>query len=531
MDAEEVITLYNNVQKEKQDAESWAAELKKFVYPFSPTGLPGKFSLLGVDLKNLHDSTAVRSNQRLAAAHQSFLSDPGKLWFTFEPSAALGSAIQKSGPVKKWLRDCAERTYQALAESNFYTVNHQALLDRCGFGTGSYYGGISNENRLMFSYVPFDSFVFAEDEQGMPNLLIRQFEWNAVQAARWLGGVEKLSKDMQDAYRDDVERVNKKFTILHAVGRKEKFDPMKEKEYFSYYVEKGSKHLLEEGGFNEFPYMVSRFLKWLGPWGLAPARLCWSNILSLQYGRRVTRMLGELKAFPRLKISKDLVGRVNMKPGGQTVIGNMDGNLPAEWATIGDYREVMNEMELDRQEVRSAFYLDMLDLFGAQSGNMTATEVNARLEERLLAFSPTFCQHLNDFRPMMLRIFRLMLEARLFDMNIPRELMIETPAGGQEFNPQALPDVVYNSKFAQLMKQVQVSGLVGSQETIASMARFDPSVAARFDYDFAAQEVVRGMGVPEGFVRSDKEKEVALKEMQERMMQTQLPAGEGESTN
>ena len=527
MDGEEVVSLYSSLEKEKQDAASWASELKKFVYPFSPTGLPSSFSFLGVGLKNLHDSTAVRANQRLAAAHQSFLSDPGKLWFSFEPSAALGSTIQKSGPVKKWLRDCAERTYQALAESNFYTVNHQALLDRCGFGTGSYYGGISNDNRLMFSYVPFDSFVFSEDEQGMPNLLIRRFEWNAVQAARWLGEAKKLNRAMKDAYEDETERVKKKFTILHAVGRKEKYDPLTEKEYFSFYIEKGSKDVLEEGEFGEFPYMVSRFLKWVGPWGLAPARLCWSNILSLQYSRRITRTLGELKAFPRLKITKDLVGRVSLRPGGWTVVSAADAGFPSEWGTVGDYREVMNEMEMDRQEVRSAFYLDMLDLFGAQTGQMTATEVNARLEERLLAFSPTFCQHLNDFRPMMLRIFRLMLDAGLFDPNVPSELMIPNGLGGKEFNPKALPDVVYNSKFAQLMKQVQLSGLVGSQETIANMAKFDPGVIARFDFDFAAQEVARGMGVPEGFIRNDKEKEGALKEMQERMMMEQSSAGEG----
>lgn len=221
------------------------------------------------------------------------------------------------------------------------------------------------------------------------------------------------------------------------------------------------------------------------------------------------------------------MGRVSLRPGGWTVVSAADAGFPIEWGTVGDYREVMNEMEMDRQEVRSAFYLDMLDLFGAQTGQMTATEVNARLEERLLAFSPTFCQHLNDFRPMMLRIFRLMLDAGLFDPNVPSELMIPNGLGGKEFNPKALPDVVYNSKFAQLMKQVQLSGLVGSQETIANMAKFDPGVIARFDFDFAAQEVARGMGVPEGFIRNDKEKEGALKEMQERMMMEQSSAGEG----
>lgn len=38
MDGEEVVSLYSSLEKEKQDAASWASELKKFVYPFP---LPG----------------------------------------------------------------------------------------------------------------------------------------------------------------------------------------------------------------------------------------------------------------------------------------------------------------------------------------------------------------------------------------------------------------------------------------------------------------------------------------------------------
>lgn len=51
MDGEEVVSLYSSLEREKQDAASWASELKKFVYPFSPTGLPSSFSFLGVGLK------------------------------------------------------------------------------------------------------------------------------------------------------------------------------------------------------------------------------------------------------------------------------------------------------------------------------------------------------------------------------------------------------------------------------------------------------------------------------------------------
>lgn len=43
MNGEEVISLYNNLEREKQDAASWASELKKFVYPFPLPGCPAVF--------------------------------------------------------------------------------------------------------------------------------------------------------------------------------------------------------------------------------------------------------------------------------------------------------------------------------------------------------------------------------------------------------------------------------------------------------------------------------------------------------
>lgn len=524
MNADGVIALYDGLRGDKQDAKCWADELRKFVLPFSPTALQSKFNFMGVDLKSLHDSTAVRANERLAAAHQSFLSDPGKLWFCFKPSAAMGDGVAKNSTVKKWLAGCAERIYQALAESNFYTVNHQALLDRCGLGTGSFFGGIGNDGRLLFSYVPFDSFVFSEDDHGLPSLLIREFEQTADQAAAFFGGVDRLGDLMRTAYDDVVQRYKRKFTVLHAVGRRDRFDPRSEREFFSVYVAREDKHVLEEGDFEHFPYMVSRFLKWMGQYGVCPGRLCWPDILDLQFGRRVMRVLSELKAFPRTKSSADVVGRINFRPGGNTVVGKLDASLPVTWADGGSYQEVLAEMELHRQSVREAYYLDMIDLFGSGNSGMTATEVNARLEDRLMAFSPTFCQHLNDFRPMMLRIFALMFRARLLDVDhVPRELMIEHEDGSAVFNPQAMPKVVYTSKFAQLMEQVHVNGVLAVTDDVKNMVELCPSIMHRFDFDFGVQELARGRNVPEGFIRDDEEARAAEERVM--AMQAAMQAG------
>lgn len=517
-----MVGLWNRLAESKSDADSWASYLRQYVYPLSPTNLAQKINSLGMELSAVHDDTAIRACERLAAAHQSYLTDPAKIWFSYEPSTKLGELHKKSTKVKKWLRDCAEKTFQALAESNFYTVLHQAVLDRVGLGTGCFYGGISNTGKLMFIYVPFDSFRFEEDEYGMPNVLVRRMEMTASQALSWFGGEEKLSKEMRDSLSDPKECHIKKYTVYHYVGKATHPQKNDGKAYESIYVAEDGKHILEKGGFKEFPYAVTRFLKYAGPYGVAPGRLCWSSILNLQGARKAQRLLGNLKAYPRIKASAELVGRVSMKVGGVTVVKEGE-QLPVEWATVGTYSELDKEISNERDIVKSSYYLDMLDLFGQHNRQMTATEVNARIEERLMAFSPTFCQHLYDFRPMMLRIFRLMYEARIFDVdNVPQELLQANIMGGVDFNADALPDIVYNSKFAQLMKQVHNQGLINSIQAIQAFGSIDPSVLARYDMDYGCSEIVRGYDAPEAFLVSDVEREQKLAEQAQQMQQQQM---------
>lgn len=522
MKAGDVIELWGRLGESKSDAESWARRLRQFVYPLSPDRLDMKFRSLGVELSQVHDDTAIRACERLAAAHQSYLSDPGKIWFSYEPSAKLGVRSKKSQAVTKWLRDCADKTFQALSESNFYTVLHQAVLDRVGIGTGCFYGGMSNEGKLMFTYVPFDCFRFEEDEYGMPSVLIREIQMTAAQAVGWFGGAEALPDGMKEALGDEKEMHIRKFRIYHYVGKSTDEAKSGGFRYESVYVSGEEGKEIERGGFNEFPYVVTRFLKYAGPYGVSPGRLCWSSIMNLQYARKGQRLLGNLKAYPRVKASAELVGRIDMRAGGVTVVKD-DERLPVEWATVGSYGELDKEIENERQIIKESYYLDMLDLFGSHSRQMTATEVNARMEERMLVFSPTFCQHLNDFRPMMLRIFRLMYAGRLFDMeNVPQELLKANEYGGVEFNEEAMPDVVYNSKFTQLMKQVHNNGLQQSMAIIQGCAQLDPSILARYDMDYGCSEMVRGLNAPEAFMRSDKEKEEALMRQQMAAMQAAM---------
>ena len=67
----------------------------------------------------------------------------------------------------------------------------------------------------------------------------------------------------------------------------------------SVYLSLDDQVIVEEGGYMEFPYLVTRFLKWgSGPYGLAPGRLVFPAIQQVQFLNRILDTLGEVAAFP-----------------------------------------------------------------------------------------------------------------------------------------------------------------------------------------------------------------------------------------
>ena len=89
----------------------------------------------------------------------------------------------------------------------------------------------------------------------------------------------------------------------------------------SVYLSLDDQVIVEEGGYMEFPYLVTRFLKWgSGPYGLAPGRLVFPAIQQVQFLNRILDTLGEVAAFPRILELANQIGEVDLRAGGRTVI-------------------------------------------------------------------------------------------------------------------------------------------------------------------------------------------------------------------
>lgn len=510
----EYSALYESLLPQRASFDSWATTLRDFIRPFSPTALERPLVMPdGLVLASLWDATAVRACERLAAAHQSNITTPFKRWFELRPSVASGIAADND--CQKWFSVCQDTMFSALAESNFYEKSFEAYNDRVGFGTGCLYAGVTDEGKLTFSCVPFGSYVCAENEYGDVNLLIRCYEVTAVQAVRF-HGVKSLPMDMLDAYNDEKLRYTKKFEVLHTVREREKFyagrKGPKNMPYESVYVERSSGAILEESGMEEFPFLVTRFLKLGLVYGYSPGMRCFSDIVGIQRIARIQSILAELQAFPRVKQPAELDGRVNFRPGGVTTVKQGLGDQLKEWGTVGNYPTAVNERAVYEKAINDAFFINDLQVFEAVKRQMTATEAAERADERLSVFAQTFCQFISDLRPVMGRIFNLLYRAKCFP-KAPGAVLTASRRTGN-LVPQ-VPEIVYTSKFAQKMREIQNQGMATFINMLPAFLNLGPEwgrVLDLFDEEGTALELARGVGYPEKLIRSS----VKLKDFRER---------------
>ena len=129
---------------------------------------------------------------------------------------------------------------------------------------------------------------------------------------------------------------------------------------------------------------------------------------------------------------------------------------------------------------------------------MTAAEVYARENERVMLFSPSFTLFACDFRPLMERIFALLFRRGAF----PRP-----PASAQQTDAEgrasvAMPQVVYQGRIAMVMRRIRSEGIERALQRLQNMAGLNPELVDHVDLDRTFRLAARMDGAPEEVLRS-----------------------------
>jgi hypothetical protein len=492
----------------------------------------------------LHEENAKDENERicsqanidilkLASAHMSYIYPSGHQWFKFE-SWKAAEPDETEDESDSWFAYASDVSRREIERSNFYSELHSAIIDSCTTGSGLMHIGIdSNNDVLVFNHVPAGTFGVAQNAQHVVDTAARKFKYTPAQLEEAFG-LEALTNDMREAYNDAGRRYDFKeaVEVWHLVAPSRDFygdnDHTRVFPYVSVYLSPRDKKILKEEQMEEFPYVCFRFVNYgNSPYGVSPLLAIEGDIDALMKAEDVLTLLGQRAALPSVIIPPDMVGEVDLRAGGQTVIPMqyINAQVPREWAMPGNYQIGIDQVERLNKKIDDALYVSVLQIISQTDRYMTATEVNSREAEKLMTFTPVFTQAQVDGRQMMNRIFALLVRAQKINLEkMPDELVQVEQLDDAQNIKLLTPKMSYIGRLAQAMERIQSSAADGFLAKLLQVtsATQDPTGLSLINWQKYWRKEAYSCGMPACYLKTEEQVKREMQELQMMREQQQM---------
>lgn len=496
----------------KQERSSWIPEwqsINKTLLPRSGRFLTTDRNKGGSRTNNIYDSTGTRALRILGAGLMGGATSPARPWFRL---STPDKDLANSANVKAWTSQVTTIMLDIFARSNTYRALHNIYEELGGFGTASSIMLDDFKDVLRQYPQTIGEFCIGTDHRQVVNCVSREFDTTVgalvgefvVQpngSMKW-DVVSQAVKNMWDNGMTEAW-----VTIVHMIepriDRNPNMRDAKNMPFRSIYWEKGQNNdvFLREGGMKMFRALCPRWaVSGQDIYGNCPGMECFGDNKQLQH-QQLRKAEGiDYMTRPPLQIPNSMKNReVDRFPGGISFIDTtgpgggaktmFDVNLP-----LGELREDIVDV---RQRINATFYTDLFLMLSQSDGQMTATEVNERHEEKLLMLGPVL-ERLHDelLNPMVEMTFQRMLEVGIVPPP-PQELQ------GQELN------VEFISVLAQAQKAVSTNSVdrftnsLGVIATLGGGAKAD--VLDKFNADKWADQYSDALGVDPDLIVADKD--------------------------
>ena len=504
---EQVIHLVKRKGKLKAQRGTWEShwqDLTNFVLP-NDSDFNLKRSKGDKRTTLVYDSTAIHANEMLAAGLHGMLTNPASNWFSLRIKD--NDDFSDNAEAKQWLEETTNVILSELSAPAvaFPSHIHEYYLSLCSIGTACMFiGEPSTREGISFRAIHIDEIFIAENADGIIDTVFRFFKMSVRQIVqKW--GEKSLSPRIQKMYEN--QEFDKEVELLHCVYPRDDMDKGKKAATMlpvaSVYIDEKEKHVLAEGGFDEMPFMVSRWSKTVGEvFGRSPAMTALPDIKMLQEIMKTTIKAAQRIVDPPLLVPDDgVLGPVRTIPGGLNYYRASSGARIEPLLTggnIGLSYEMMNDL---RERIRTTFFLDQLQFQGAP--RMTATEVVERTERTLRLLGPTLGRLQSEFLgPMIERIYGVLVRAgRLPE---PPESIAE-----QELK------IEYVSPLARAQRQTETQGIMRTLEFVGPIAGIDPQAAQIIKGADTVRHIAELNGVPPMLLKSDDELMAEIQAQQE----------------
>lgn len=439
------------------------------------------------------DSYPVHSRNLLASGLQSLLVNSATNWFYLKTN---NLTLEKKVQIQELLQTNNKRMLSMFGNSNFYTQSYQFWLYFIVFGNAVMFIEKDKQKVVRFQVIHLNETLFRTSYTGEVNSLFRLYSISVDQLIEQFG-IENVS----DAVR---KKASKKGTetveCIHAVFPKSETgigsewktsNPyLTELEYVSVYIEKKSNHVLNQEGFEDFPYVVARLNVAYGQdyghgiaWDILP------DIKTL-YKMNTTTMKGAQKTVePAYMIPDQLMSRGVFSPGANkiNIIRPNAGEIKPVFIPPG-IPITMELMEQKRQLIGSMFLNDQLQLVHQKV--MTATEALQEAEQKMRLLSPLLTQGQSE------GLKRI----------IERTYGIMTRSGQlEEFPEEAISaglEIEYMSPLARAQRYHELTAMQELMVFVMPLIEINPQITSLVNMDELIRTTGEILGVPAGVLNS-----------------------------
>lgn len=480
--------------------------------------LTGSFGLGGTPqfktTQRIFDATAVQANLDLAAALDSALTNPVITWASAEFSEpALNNDPGPEGSAQ-WLTKAIDKMFTDFNSSNFNIIKVSAYEMLCSLGTMiisheqlPFFNSNGEFVGFQFENVSVSDCAWAENNLGIVDQLYRRLQLTAKQAADRFG-LDFVSSSIIGDLRTDPQNMH---DFVQGVFPRSPSDidnlsviPGELGRAFgSMVIERRTNSVVEQTGYNHFPYYVVRFAT--GPKeqiGRGPGHVAYPSTATLNVSMDFLMQAAELNLLPPIKTSDESVMETDDIGAGARIymndINDVDFLMPPVNINLTQFN--FEKLEL---AIKKAFFLDKIQFDSDQNKNeQTAFELGKLIEQMQKAFGPTITRLNREFLdPLFKNSFHMELRAGGFGPLPPLLSEFIQQNGFPALKITYINELARSQRFQKLTNIRQYVGT--AQELSQATGSLDPLDRINTDEIMKIAEDV--LGVPKSIIRSDKE--------------------------
>lgn len=416
--------------------------------------------------EDLYEDVGKEAAEDFAAGCTNYIVPAGEKWARFDADDPDAPEI-----VKEYWARATEIVLGDMVASSFHLEAQEDFFMSGVYGLANMKVEEGKRYPYKFQMVNPGYYQFECDDEDTPDIVYQTFKRTTKQLVDQFGKEELHDNILSKVGK--VDGVAESHEVLHVVMPRETYieglSVPQNRPYAEYWIDVKNKHLMSEGGFYENPYIISRMYKCSDSFrGYSIAMRCLPKVRQLSQMEEDKMIAQELLNDPPWLSPNDGAADFVNTPGGITYYdASLDPRHKPEQITLKNaVHHTREEIQQKRDEVRKSFFADMFQAFADQPKQMTATEVLAIMEQKLVLFTPFFTRYTKE---KLNRVLERCLKIGIRNGRVPappQEVLLR----GGNFK------IEYSSRVALAIKLMENKNLLQLLDMVIPLSQVDPTV-------------------------------------------------------